>query len=200
MPKQGFISASKCGVLLKDGTKPENAPFGVGAITYAGEIAQQIIGVKQEEEYTSFQMERGNELEWEALRVYEERNLVKLHGEQQWAVHPEFEYFGGTPDGRVGSVGGVDVKAPNNNNHYANIRRNEQISTYYDQLQAYMFIFGADWWDLASYNPNYPEPLDLHEMRLLPDPKWQKKMRERLPLFWAIIQREVEFLREKLNQ
>ena len=61
MPKQGFISASKVGVILKNG---KGQTFTVGAITYAEEIAQQVIGVKPEPDFKSFDMERGIENEW----------------------------------------------------------------------------------------------------------------------------------------
>lgn len=198
MPKIGLISASMCGVLLTNGKIAENAPFGVGAITYAMELARQRAGIEDEEQYVSFAMERGIELEWAALETYQERNLVELHGQQEWGAHPDFPYFGGTPDGLVGTVGGVDAKCRNNKEQHEYIK-NGIGKKDTDQFQAYMMIFGREWWDLGAYNPRFPEPLDLVTHRLYPDPAWVEKMTERLPLFEAIVQRETEYLLEKLN-
>jgi hypothetical protein len=200
MPKTGLVSASQCGVLLTNGKIPENAPFGVGAITYARKLASERIGVTPEEEYTSYHMERGIELEWEALETYKERTLTEITQSQVWATHPKFDYFGGTPDGLVGQFGGVDVKCPNNSNHLNNILDGADVSKYYDQFQAYMFIFGRQWWDLASCNPNYPEPLNLHIVRVNVDLEWQKKMTERLPIFWDRVVSTEAKLRELLHE
>ena len=195
MPKQGFISASKVGVILKNG---KGQTFTVGAITYAEEIAQQVIGVKPEPDFKSFDMERGIENEWLAIKTYEERELVEVHSMQEWRTHPDFHYFGGTPDGLVGLVGGVDVKCPNNNNHFKNLMHDSQAKDYYDQCQAYMAIFERDYWDLVSFNENYPTPLDLHVMRIQKDMDWQEKLNERLPLFWNLINEQVEILKGKM--
>jgi hypothetical protein len=62
-----------------------------------------------------------------------------------------------------------------------------------------MFIFGREWWDLASYNPNYPEPLNLHIVRVHVDLDWQAKMTERLPIFWDRVIKTEATLRGLLN-
>ena len=142
-------------------------------------------------------MERGIENEWLAIKTYEERELVEVHSMQEWRTHPDFHYFGGTPDGLVGLIGGVDVKCPNNNNHFKNLMHDSQAKDYYDQCQAYMAIFERDYWDLASFNENYPTPLDLHVMRIQKDMDWQEKLTERLPLFWSLINEQVEILKVK---
>jgi hypothetical protein len=200
MPKQTYLSASQCGVLLVNGTLPENKPFGVGAVNLAWDIAGERIGVQPEPDYSGYHTERGNELEWEALETYAERQLVALYGQQVWGVCPDFPLFGGTPDALVGDMGGVDAKAPNNANHRANIVSGAQVKDYYNNLQAYMMIFGRDWWDLASYNPNFPAPLNLAVIRVHRDDAWQSKMRERLPLFFAMVDKFEAELRRKMQE
>jgi hypothetical protein len=204
MPKLGCISSSSVHLLLVNG-KSEHG-FGLGAVTYAEQIARDIIGVQSEPEYKGYDIERGIENEWLALEAYKERELVQIHGEQQWITHPDYSFYGGTPDGRIGTIGGVDAKCPNNSNHYKNIRHDAQKSEYIVQVSSYMDIARTEWWDIASFNENFPQPLDLHIMRVNRDDvgEWLKKgqtcrvqniideVNERLEPFWKLVLNEVE--------
>jgi hypothetical protein len=173
--------------------------FGVGAISLARELARQIVGVEDEEEYISFDMRRGIESEWIACEVYAERNLVTFE-DPDFITHPDIPFFGGTPDRLVGVHGGMDVKCPNNKNHHENILFAAQLSGYKHQFQSYMAITGREWWDFVSYNSNFPVPIDLVSHRMERDEPYIKVIEDRVESFWPIVQREVQCLQEKIEE
>jgi hypothetical protein len=197
MPKNGCISATQVALLLVSGKGPDG--FGVGAFTLARKIARESLGVI-EEEISGKDIDRGNEYEPDALDRYREIKLVDLEY-PGWAVHPDIPFFGGTADGLVGISGGVDTKCPNNANHHLNLvgaqTKDHSISQLDDhkvQFQSYMAIYDRQWWDMASYNPNYPEPLDMAILRMERDQEFIDKMLSKIKLFWPHVQKEIELL------
>lgn len=191
MPLKGHISASRVKLLLVNG-KSESG-FGAGALTYAKQIAREMVGAV-EPDFMTFDMERGVELEWQACEVYAERNLVELI-DCGWRSHPTVEHFGGTADRLIGTTGGVEVKCPNNANHHANLTEWAQLKDYTAQIQSYIAIYELDWMDWVSYSDNFPAPLDLSVKRVYRDPVMIHQIEERVTEFWDnIVQKEYDIL------
>ena len=191
MPKIANVSASQVKLLLVNG-KSESG-FGSGALTYAKQLAREMVGAV-EPDFMTYDMERGLELEWQACETYAERNLVELI-DCGWRSHPHVPHFGGTADRLIGATGGVEVKCPNNANHHANLTEWAQLKDYTPQIQSYIAIYELDWMDWVSYNDNFPAPLDLATHRLYRDDKLIETIEQRVTEFWTnIVQKEYDIL------
>lgn len=191
MPKPGYITASAFNNIM-------TASYGKTVQKYACRIACERLGVKYlDEQYDLsyvYAIQWGNENESLAIAEYEAQNFVSVHSKQVFQSIPG-TLIGGTPDGLVGDDGGVDAKCPSSENHLMNISQDEQVSDYYDQFQAYMWITGRKWWDLASYDPRFPDDLQLHVNRVLRDESRIDAIRKRAEEVEAHVRRMLSFAR-----
>lgn len=189
MPKVNFISASQTNSLMVDGRiRP---PFGRGAITYARQLARDILGIEKEE-FDSKDIDRGNDLEDEAIEFFE--GLFFTSGERpEFIVHPEIEHFGGTPDWKCDEFG-IDIKCPNQKNHHDNLVEGVQLSKYEHQFQSYMAITGLDRWGLASYNKAFPDNTKMAIAWMERDQAYIDKLLDRVQKFWPVVEDELQKL------
>jgi len=132
---------------------------------YALHLASQILTVRQEEPYTNEAMQRGNELEPEARRAYEEYSLSPV---TQVAFMSCGDY-GYSPDGLVGDDGLIEIKCPNQVTHTEYLSRDQVPSRYKAQVQGGMFVSGRKWCDFISFNPNFVESKTLFVKRVYRD-------------------------------
>jgi predicted phage-related endonuclease len=195
MPKQGNISASRIKDMMTSG-RGKNVTFGKTAHAYARQLAWERIG----EEYPDYAygnaIDWGNEYEYYAIQAYEKKNICEVHSQQVWQQHPKYEWIGGTPDGLVGTNGGMDAKCPYNlDNHMMNLFENAQLKDYRYQFQGYMWITGRKWWDMASFYPDCAEKFQLHVCRVERDDELIAKIEERYKEFETIIQQYIEKLK-----
>jgi hypothetical protein len=108
-------------------------------------------------------MERGILLEPEARAAYEAESglLVDTVG---FIVHDEL-MTGASPDGLIGEDGGIEIKCPGAAAHLDYLR-GEIPSDYKLQVIHSLWLTGRQWWDFASYSPDFPDPLKLKVTRL----------------------------------
>jgi len=190
MPMHSFISASQTKSLMVDGKL--RPPFGRGAITYSRWLARDIVGI-QNDEIESPDIDRGNELEDEAVSFFEATFFVE--GQRpEFIIHPDIEFFGGTPDW-MDSDFGIDIKCPNQKNHHDNIIEGIQLDDYKHQFQSYMAITGFKKWGLVSYNPTFTDNAKLAVSWMVRDEEYIKKLLQRVKLFYPIVMEEVEKLK-----
>jgi len=154
-----------------------------GAETYADKILMRKIGVDFSDEYESYDMIRGTELEPDAIYTYQQETLKTVEPKER-LFHPDYDYISGEPDGLIGDDGIIEIKCPKNKWHLANLRDGEQIDKYYDQMQGYLFITGRDWCDFVSYNPNFPVGHELAIHRVERDQEHIDFIEERCQIFW----------------
>lgn len=116
-------------------------------------IAEQLTEMWDESDYVSDAMQRGIDLEPEALRLYEQINKVELI-RGGFIQCEKFPLLGYSPDGRVGLEGGVEVKCPSSKNHIKYLRQGKLPNDYKWQVIA-SFIINPDcqWYDFMSYDP-----------------------------------------------
>lgn len=190
MPKKGFISASQVKPLLVNGkTSP---PFGRGAVTYARQLARQMLDIEKEE-FESQDIQRGNELEDEAIMCFEQTFFIEMQ-RPEFMVHPDIDFFGGTPDA-LNEEFGIDIKCANQKNHHDNLSEGMQLSNYKHQFQSYMSITGLDRWALVSYNPDFTDDSKLVVAWMEKDDKYIKKLLDRAKKFYPLVQEELEKLK-----
>lgn len=129
------------------------AANGKGLETYVYEILAGKYSVGKEE-YINADMQRGIDLEEQAILTYsiEESVEVDLVGFVE-----SHESIGCSPDGLIGENGGIEVKCPNDIGFLKLMLNGEkEIDTKYIwQCQMCLLITGREYWDLVFYNPNF---------------------------------------------
>lgn len=111
----------------------------------AGERVSGII----EETYQNGAMERGRELEDEARKLYE----FHTDKEVEQVGFCLGNGFGCSPDGLVGTDGGLEIKCPSMAVHVEYLLGGTIPTKYTQQVQGCMYVTGRQWWDFMSYSP-----------------------------------------------
>ena len=86
--------------------------------------------------------------------------------------HPVIKNSGASPDGAVNAeedgkyAGLIEVKSPIETTHTNTLMSKSVPSKYIPQMQWQLACTGAKWVDFVSYNPNFPEELQLFVARV----------------------------------
>lgn len=129
---------------------------------------ERVVGRPVGSDYQSVAMRVGQERESAALMRYEVQTGHLLH--PVGFVRHTMLRAGCSPDGVVGAFQGlVEVKSPGPPQHLQTLRRGvEGISKdYRAQIDHGLWLTGAAWCDFVSYNPEFPEALQLAIVRVL---------------------------------
>ena len=143
------------------------------------------------EAFTSGWMDRGKNLEPEAIRYYEmERECETL---AIGLVLTEDCMAGASPDRLVGDGGALELKCPALETHVGYMLEPQSlVDEYRLQVQGQLWVIGRAWADVMSYSPGFPAVI----VRVLPDERAQKALTVHVPAFVEIMLR----CREKLTQ
>lgn len=113
------------------------------------------------ETYSNGAMQRGIELEGEARDAYSFETGYPVE-EVGYIAHPDIERCGCSPDGLVGDDGLVELKCPASMaKHLEALRTGSHAQEYAWQLQHQLMVTGRKWVDAASYDPRFPDGLQL---------------------------------------
>lgn len=119
--------------------------------------------------YTNGAMQRGVELEAEARDAYAFTRLAVVE-EVGFVACPVSPNTGCSPDGLVGDDGLLEIKCPSNPaKHLEALRNGEHARDYRWQLQHQLMVTDRYWVDAVSYDPRYPEGLQLAITRVFRD-------------------------------
>jgi len=127
-------------------------------------VLERITGRSQESGYTNADMQRGIELEPDALSRYELEHDAIVN--QVGFLRHNTLMTGCSPDGMVGADGLIEIKAPKPAIHLDYIRGGLP-EAYRLQMVHALWLTGRQWCDFVSYCPDFPESLQLRVMRLL---------------------------------
>lgn len=123
-------------------------------------VCERLTGQSQDDPYTNNDMKRGEELEQPARELYEAKSGLLL-ATTGFLSHTEL-MAGCSLDGHVNNmVGIVDFKCPRAGNHLEYLRSEAIPTDYLRQLTHGLWITGAEWAEMVSYCPQFPEPLQL---------------------------------------
>lgn len=151
------------------------------------------------ETYTNGAMQRGTELEPEARAAYE-AHAGSLCEEVGIVVHPELDYVTCSPDGLVGDDGLLEIKCPQAMaKHLEALRSGSHAVEYRWQVQHQMMVTGRAWCDVVSYDPRWPEGLQLAITRVERDESAIEDLRAECEKAERELQRIVDELRERLE-
>lgn len=119
--------------------------------------------------YQNAAMARGQELEAEARDAYSFHAGVAVD-EAGFIPMDALPNTGCSPDGLVGADGMLEIKCPANpEKHIEALRRGAHAAEYRWQLQHQLMVTGRQWVDAVSYDPRFPDGLQLAIKRVMRD-------------------------------
>lgn len=153
---------------------------GKGLETLCWEQMAKKYSSAEQENLTNKDLERGIELEPQALSLYELEtgNKVESVG---FVTNESISSVGGaSPDSLVNDDGLVEAKAFADTKHFKAVLDFKKTGTfeieskYIWQMQMQMLFTGRRWCDFLAYNPNYKQSLLIQ--RVFPDMEMQQKI------------------------
>lgn len=185
----GIVTASTVGQLITAKTiQPARNDAARGI--YSTLIAERITG-RVEQVFPNRAMIRGTLLEPEARRIYAE-----TYGDVDEIGFARLDTdtfaLGASPDGLVGSDGGLEIKSPSQKVHTQTVIHDEVPLWNRAQVQASLYVTGRDWWDFVSYYPGER----LFVRRIFPETAWQKTIRAVCEAFEYTAQEAIAAYRE----
>lgn len=165
LARVGCFTASRAGDLM---AKTKSGPSASRGALLALLAVERLTG-QPVETYTNAAMQRGTELEGEARDAYAFAQGVAV-AESGFIDHPEIEWCGCSPDGLIGDDGLLEIKCPANMaKHMDSLRAGAHAQEYRWQLQHQLMVTGRAWVDAVSYDPRFPDGLQLAITRVLRD-------------------------------
>lgn len=149
--------AARCGVITASKYRDALDKTVKGAWTakscaYAAQVAlARVTGDATDENFVSWQMRRGTELEPEARRAYEVAtgNVARESG----VVLTDDRVFGYSTDGLIEDDGLVEIKCVVSAEKLIDVWGFDEFSEYRHQMQGGLWITGRKWCDFVMYAP-----------------------------------------------
>ena len=116
-------------------------------------IAERMLGRPLEKPIT-MAMERGSELEAEAIAAYE--FYCSMDTELVGFVTDDLCRWGTSPDRLVGEDGLLEIKCPDAGTHAGYLLAKPADRKFFPQLQGQLFITCRKWVDIMSFHPEMP--------------------------------------------
>lgn len=100
--------------------------------------------------------------------------------------------IGASPDGLIGSDGGLEIKCPSPQVHVKYLLANEVPDEYLAQVHGSMLVTGRPWWRFMSYRPKFPALV----IQVNRDEEIQAKLKDALDVFTDKLDRAFDRLCE----
>ena len=155
-------------------------------------VSERLTGEKQES-YINQAMQDGIDRE-----VFARDRYVQQFGEVEevgFVKHPTLQ-AGASPDGMVGDDGLLEIKCPMGTTHTETLMTQEVPSKYIPQIQFQLRCTGRKWCDFVSYNPMFPEHLQVFVKRVEADEVYQAELDKEIELFLIEVQTIIDKLGE----
>jgi hypothetical protein len=108
-------------------------------------------------EFQSKWMERGKEMEGEAVSYYEFMREEKTY--PIGFITNDAQSVGTSPDRGVGDHGLLVIKIPRESTHVGYLLKNHVDAEYFPQVQGQLWVSGRQFVDILSYHPEMPPAL-----------------------------------------
>jgi putative phage-type endonuclease len=185
--RRGRVTGSRIHCLIASGN-------GAGRKSYMRELLLERLTGKVAEGFRSAAMDRGTELEADAVRAYEffhDQTSIEVG----FVTHPTLDLAGASPDRLVGHDGVVEVKCPLGPAHLDFLEGKSIKPEYVSQMQWEMACTGRAWCDFVSFNPDFPEAMRLRVVRVQRDEAHIRKLEAATRSFLEELSIEVDKLR-----
>jgi putative phage-type endonuclease len=187
----GKVTASRVAdVIAKTKTGPS-----ASRENYATQLVLERLTNKQAESYTNAAMQWGTDTEPMARQAYELKRGLFVN-EIGFVDHPTIEMSGASPDGLVGTDGLIEVKCPNSATHMETMLTQKVPAKYIPQMMWQMACTGRNWCDFVSYDPRFPENLQIFIERVTYDPTYVRMLELEITQFLDEVTKKVETLRK----
>lgn len=128
-------------------------------------IAEEQVGIADDDEFVSDEMQRG--IDMEPLAIQEYSNITGYTVDHPCFLQSEdWPILCQSPDGYIGTTGAVEVKSPKTKTHVKYIRMGKIPNEYKEQVWSY-FLVNPDlqWLDFVSYDPRLTiKPIWIHRV------------------------------------
>jgi len=155
-------------------------------------VSERLTGEKQES-YINQAMQDGIDREQFARDKY-----MQQFGEVEevgFVKHPTLE-AGASPDGMVGDDGILEIKCPMGSTHTETLMTQDIPSKYVPQVQFQLLVTGRKWCDFVSYNPMFPDHLQVFVKRIEADLVYQKELESEVTKFLQEVDDVINKLKE----
>lgn len=187
----GKVTASR----VDDVVAKTKTGYSTSRDNYMAELVLERVTGARQEGYTNAAMQWGTETEPLARAAYE-AHTGELVVEVGMAPHPKIEMSGASPDGLVGDDGLLEIKCPNSATHLDTLLTGKPQGKYVIQMQWQMACTGTKWCDFVSFDPRFPEALQLFVTRINRDDAHIKTLEDEVSSFL----RELDDKVQKVNQ
>ena len=150
-------------------------------------VVERLTG-KPLDSFTTAAMKQGTEREPFARMAYEARTGIIVQ-EVGFCLH-DVVNAGASPDGLIDADGGMEIKCPERSAHLRYLLSEAEPPEYTWQIQGAMWITERAWWDFVSYNPDFPEALQLIVRRIRRDNSAIDKLAAEVEAFLAEVEAE----------
>lgn len=188
--RRGIPSASNFSVIMAQGNDGGES---ITRLEYLRRLAGEIItGRLAEQTFKSSAMERGKEMEPEAVADYEARNKVTVQRVGLGINFTGLKRCCASPDGLVGFDGGLETKTTRPDKMIPLLEHGAaMLPEHRAQVFGNMLVFERDWWDLKVFYPKMPP----FEVRVIRDEKYLRELHNQIEIFNHDLSRLVEKLR-----
>ena len=142
-------------------------------------------------EFVSGWMDRGSQLEAEAVAYYE--GIRELDTTRIGFLTNDAGTIGASPDRFVGDDGLLEIKVPKEHTHVSYLLGKAVSDVYYPQVQGQLWVSGRKWVDSMSYHPEMPPAL----VRTQRDDAYIAALSAGVEAFSVELERMSESLRER---
>lgn len=160
--RKGKITATRAAGLLKRTTRG----WAASREQMIKKIAMERLDAERRASATSRTMERGHDLEPDAIANYEMERGVDVE-RVGLILHATYDQFACSPDGLVGKDGGLEIKSPDAPDKQVDyLLKGSHLEEYEGQLLHSLYVTGRKWWDIVGYDPRPPAGLNLAIRRM----------------------------------
>lgn len=187
----GSRVADACDFLKKGG-------WGSRRKAYGGQLIAERFTGEAPDVFISKPMRWGTEQEPFARNTYSFRvdNAVDKVG---MVTHPTIKNALGSPDGLIGTKGGLEIKCPESHTHIQTLLSDEIDEAYMYQCQWNMDCTGREWWDFVSFDPRLFASMEIYIQRVERDDAFIETMRTHVSSLLDWVDETIEQLCEKFD-
>ena len=171
--KQGSLEWFECRAGIPTASQFSKIVTSTGEISrsmkeFALHLASELIVDELEDPYTTVAMERGSELEYDAVEAYQNKTLNPVEKVGFMACNN----YGYSPDGLIGDNGLLEIKCPLQKNHAKYLSSKKIPTEYKAQIQGGLYVSDRDWCDFVSFNPSFQPEYKLLIVRAFRDDQY----------------------------
>ena len=186
----GKVTASR----VADVIAKTKAGYSASRDNYATQLVLELLTGNVAESYSNAAMQWGTDTEPLARSAYEHKRGLFVD-EVGFIQHPKIHQSGASPDGLVSDDGLVEIKCPIQATHLETMLSQKIPQKYIPQMQWQMACTDRSWCDFVSFDPRFPEHLQLFVGRLERNDEYIAMLEEEVSKFLAEVNQKVEILR-----